>query len=173
MTTDIQAHLIGNTITSNSKKAYSLAKQSFFGEHIEEKVRYMLQEVLYLIQKKKMQVFQREKILTEQDLIKKFTRLDKKFPIKYAVYKNLRSKGYIVKTALKFGAEFRVYPKGKKPGKGHAKWIVFTDSENNKLSWNEFSAKNRVAHSTKKNILLAIVDQEEQIIYYEVKWIKP
>jgi tRNA-intron endonuclease len=173
MATDIQAQLIGNSITSNSKKAYSLAKQSSFGEHIGEKVKYMLEEALYLVEKKKMEVSSGNKILKESDLIKKFTRIDKKFQIKYAVYKNLRSKGYLVKTALKFGAEFRVYEKGKKPGKIHAKWIVFTDSENNKLSWNEFSAKNRVAHSTKKKILLAIVDAEENISYYEVNWIKP
>jgi len=66
------------------------------------------------------------------------------------VFKNLREKGYIVKTALKFGAEFRIYEKGAKPGKNHAKWIVFTDYESGKLTWHEFSAKTRVAHSTKK-----------------------
>ena len=173
MIIDIQAQLIGNSVESNSKKAYSLSKQNSFGEHIGEKIKYMLQEAVYLVEKKKMEIYKGNKILTESDLIKKFTKIDKKFQIKYAVYKDLRSKGYIVKTALKFGAEFRVYEKGKKPGKTHAKWIVFTDSENNKLSWNEFSAKNRVAHSTNKNILLAIVDEEEQISYYEIKWLKP
>ena len=35
------------------------------------------------------------------------------------------------------------------------------------------SAKNRVAHSTKKNLLLAIVDEEEVITYYEVRWLRP
>jgi tRNA-intron endonuclease len=40
------------------------------------------------------------------------------------------------------------------------------------MSWHEFSAKNRVAHSTRKNLLLAILDQEGDIIYYEVKWMK-
>ena len=93
--------------------------------------------------------------------------------IKYAVFKDLREKGYIVKTALKFGADFRVYPKGVKPGKKHAKWIVFVEHETGKLTWHEFAAKNRVAHSTRKNLLLAIVDEEGDITYYEVRWIKP
>jgi len=46
----------------------------------------------------------------------KFKRIDKKIQIKYPVFKDLREKGYIVKTALKFGADFRIYDKGQKPG---------------------------------------------------------
>ena len=110
--------------------------------------------------------------ISEKELLKKFQRFDKKIQIKYPVFKNLREKGYIVKTALKFGADFRVYDKGAKSEKKHAKWIVFVDHESKKLTWHEFSAKNRVAHSTKKNLLLAIVDEESDITYYEVSWLK-
>ena len=85
----------------------------------------------------------------------------------------MREKGYVVKTALKFGADFRVYEKGRRPGKSHAKWIVFADRETNKTSWQEFSAKNRVAHSTKKRLLLAIVDEESDVSYYEINWVRP
>ena len=46
-------------------------------------------------------------------------------------FKDLRKKGYIVKTALKFGADFRVYEKGVKPGEDHAKWVVFPVHERN------------------------------------------
>jgi tRNA-intron endonuclease len=66
------------------------------------------------------------------------------------VYKNLRKQSYTVKTGLKFGADFRVYEKGKTPDESHAKWLVFVEHETNKNSWQDFSAKNRVAHSTKK-----------------------
>ena len=170
---EIVAHLIGNVLTSNSKKAYSYCKQSSFGEHIEDKIKYTLSEGLFLVQNEKMDIYQNNKLLTHDQLIQKFTRINKKFPVKYAVFKDLRVKGYVVKTALKFGAEFRVYEKGKKPGKEHSKWIVFTDNENNKTTWHEFAAKNRVAHSTNKNVLLAIVDEESQITYYEIKWTKP
>ncbi len=102
----------------------------------------------------------------------KFRRADLRIQIKYPVYKDLREKGYVIKTALKFGADFRVYDKGERPGKKHAKWIVFVDHESKKITWHEFSAKNRVAHSTKKNLLLAIADEENDITYYEVKWIR-
>ena len=78
-----------------------------------------------------------------------------------------------MKTALKFGADFRVYDRGVKPGEDHAKWIVFPVYETDVMTWYEFSAKNRVAHSTKKRLLLAVVDQEGDVSYWETRWIRP
>ena len=169
----IQAHIIGEIISSNTSEAHALYKKSCFGEPIEEKIQYSLSETLFLVEKGKMKIFSGKKEIPKKELINKLRRIDKKIQIKYPVFKDLRERGYIVKTALKFGAEFRVYDKGAKPGKNHAKWIVFVDHESRKLTWHEFSAKNRVAHSTKKNLLLAIVDEEGDISYYECRWLKP
>jgi len=169
----IQANIMGEIISSNTPEAYSLYKKSCFGEPVGEKIQYSLSEALFLVEKRKMEIFSRSKKISKKELMNKFGRIDKKIQIKYFVFKDLRERGYIVKTALKFGAEFRVYGKGSRPGKKHAKWIVFTDHESKKLTWHEFSAKNRIAHSTKKNLLLAIVDEEGDISYYEVKWVRP
>jgi len=168
----IKVHLIGQTVSTNENVAISLNKKSNFGEKVGEKIQYTLPETLYLLENKKIEVYFKDKKVSKSDLIKKFQSIDKKFSIKYPVFKDLRKKGYIVKTALKFGADFRVYDKGKKPGKSHAKWIVFVEHESKKLSWQDFSAKNRVAHSTKKNLLIGIVDEESSISYYECSWIR-
>lgn len=165
--------MVGEIISSNSQEAFSLNNKSQFGEKKEEKIKYSLFEALYLVEKGKMEILSKNKKIPKKDILIKFQRFDKKIQIKYPVFKDLREKGYVVKTALKFGAEFRVYEKGSKVGDKHAKWIVFTDYESKKLTWHEFSAKNRVAHSTKKNLLIAIVDGEGDVTYYEVKWLKP
>ena len=169
----IKSHILENTVTSNSKQAYFLLQTSNFGEKVGEKIQYILTEAYFLIESGKMEIYSKNKKLSKEEILKKFQKIDKKFQQKYLVFKDLRKKGYIVKTALKFGAEFRVYEKGKKPGKEHAKWLVITGNESNKISWHEFSSKNRVAHSTRKNLLLALVDEEGKIIYYEIKWVKP
>tara|TARA_Y100000310_G_scaffold342269_1_gene444774 strand:+ start:200 stop:718 length:519 start_codon:yes stop_codon:yes gene_type:complete len=169
----IQSTLISNRITSNSAEAQSLFSSQRFGERLGEKILYSLPEALFLVQKKKMQISNHQgKKISQKELLKKFQRIDKKFKTKYLVFKDLRKKGYIVKTALKFGAEFRVYEPGKKIGKHHAKWILFPVPENQAMTWHDFSAKNRVAHSTKKNLLIAIVDEEGDVSYYEVGWKK-
>ncbi len=169
----IKAHIVGEIISSADSEAYSLYEKSHFGEPREEKVQYSLAEALFLLERGKMEIFSKKKKISQKDFIEKCRKIDKKIQIKYPVFKDLRERGYIVKTALKFGADFRVYDKGAKPGEKHAKWIVFAEHESKRLTWHEFSAKNRVAHSTKKNLLLAIVDEEGDISYYEVKWLKP
>ncbi|MBU2577050.1 MAG: tRNA-intron lyase [Nanoarchaeota archaeon] len=167
----IKATLISEKVTSNTAEAQSLFATSRFGEKFGEKILYSLSEALYLIHDKKMELYNfRNKKLSEKEILKKFEQIDKKFKTKSLVFSDLRKNGYIVKTALKFGAEFRVYEKGKKVGKDHSKWLCFPVSENTQLTWQEFSAKSRVAHSTKKNLLIAVVDDEGSVSYYEVKW---
>lgn len=169
----IQAHLLGNMVSSNSQDAFTLYKKSHFGEPTGEKISYSFSEALFLLEKKKIEIQSQNKKLSSKDLLKKLQRKDKRIQVKYSVFKDLRQRGYIVKTALKFGADFRIYDKGSKPGSKHAKWVVFADHESNKINWHEFSAKNRIAHSTKKKLLLAVVDEEDSVSYYEVGWIKP
>jgi tRNA-intron endonuclease, archaea type len=168
----IKATLISERIFSNSKEAFGLFESQRFGERTGEKIFYTLQEALFLVETKKMEIVDsKEKKLSERELLKKFERIDKKFKTKYLVFRDLRQKGLVVKTALKFGAEFRVYEKGKSIGEDHAKWILFPVSQNEQLTWQDFSAKNRIAHSTNKKLLIAVVDEENEVSYYEVNWL--
>lgn len=169
----IKAVLSGDKVSSNSMEAANLHAKSRFGEMLGGKVNYSLVEALYLLHKGKLEIAKGKKNLSADDLTRIALRKDKNFETKYRVFSDLRDKGYIVKTALKFGADFRVYEKGVKMGEDHAKWIVFPVHESKVLTWHEFSAKNRVAHSTKKNLLIAIVDDEGDVTYYEAKWVRP
>jgi tRNA-intron endonuclease, archaea type len=169
----ITAYLRGEVISSTDPEAYSLYEKSRFGEPTEEKIQYSLTEALFLVNGDKMEIISGSKKLSKKEFLEKSSRMDKKIQIKYPVFKDLRERGYLVKSALKFGADFRVYDKGEKIEDKHAKWVVFCDHESKRLTWHDFSAKNRIAHSTKKNLLLAIVDEEGDVSYYEVRWIKP
>jgi tRNA-intron endonuclease len=169
----IIAYLKDNGVISNDVNAYSLYEKSRFGEKKNEKMLYMFSEAIYLIEKGKMSVFLRKKELGKEEFIDKIRKIDKKIMIRYPVFKDLREKGYIVKTALKFGTDFRIYEKGAKPKGKHSKWLVLVEKESKKITMQDFSSKSRVAHSTRKNLLLAVVDEEGDITYYEVKWIRP
>jgi tRNA splicing endonuclease len=41
--------------------------------------------------------------LNNEEVLKKFSKLDKRFNIKYLVFRDLKDKGYILKTGYKFG----------------------------------------------------------------------
>lgn len=163
----------GERIFSNSKEAFGLYDSGRFGEPREGKVYYSAVEALYLLEKGKLQVYSNRKKLTFNSFMQKAQELDKNFHTRFIVYRDMRSRGYISKTALKFGADFRVYERGVKPGEDHAKWVLYPVYESSGLTWHDFAAKNRVAHSTRKNLLIAIVDEENDVTYYEVAWRKP
>lgn len=162
-------------ITEDSDAARDLYNQSRFGNLSPEgRVQLSLIEGLYLMEKKKITVLDaKNKPMTLESYIKKARRFEPNFWVRYCVYKDMRNRGYIVKTALKFGADFRVYDRGVKPGEDHAKWILYPVHEGNEFSWYEFAAKNRVAHSTRKRLLIGIVDEEYDVTYYEIAWKRP
>lgn len=160
-------------IAEESSLSRQIYEKSRFGELLNKKYQYSLNEALYLLEKGKMLVYVNKKCLTFDQFVKKAVKLEPNFWVRYCVYRDLRDRGYVVKTALKFGADFRVYDRGVKPGEDHAKWIVYPVHETNTLTWYEFAAKNRVAHSTRKRLLLAIVDDEGSVTYYECKWTRP
>ncbi|MBS3116236.1 tRNA-intron lyase [Candidatus Woesearchaeota archaeon] len=162
-------------ITESSDEAREFYNQSRFGTLSETgKVELSLLEALYLMEKGRLSVkSESRKQVPFESYVKKARKVEPNFWIRYGVFKDMRNRGYIIKTALKFGADFRVYDRGVKPGEDHARWIVFPVHEANVFTWHEFSAKNRVAHSTKKRLLLGVVDDENDVTYYEVKWMRP
>ncbi len=169
---NFEAHIEGSILTSNSKKAYTLSKLNFFGEKKNEKVEYSLSEGFFLSKNKELKIFLRGKKLSGQEILNKFSKMDKKFPLKYKIFEDLRNKGFILKSGMKFGADFLVYEKGKKPGKNHSTWLLSIETPSKRVNWKEFILKNRVANSTKKRILIALQDEEGNIIYYEMNWKK-
>jgi tRNA-intron endonuclease len=164
----------GRVITEDSDAAREFYNQSRFGAIVKNKVELGLLEALYLMEAGKLDVTNTSgKKMSSEQLMKKAKKTEPNFWIRYCVFRDIRSRGYIIKTALKFGADFRVYDRGVKPGEDHAKWVVFPIHEATALTWHDFSAKNRVAHSTKKRLLLAVVDEEGDISYWESRWIRP
>ncbi|MCX6710024.1 MAG: tRNA-intron lyase [Candidatus Woesearchaeota archaeon] len=162
-------------VTENSDASRELYNQSRFGAILDDgKVQLAFFEAMFLSEKGKIEIVDsNEKKIDKENFFKKVKRIDKNVWVRYSVFKDLRNRGYIVKTALKFGADFRVYDRGIKPGEDHAKWIVYPVHESGSSTWYEFAAKNRVAHSTKKRLLIGIVDDEGDVTYYEIKWIRP
>jgi tRNA-intron endonuclease len=164
-----------NVITESSDLARELIQKGVYGSEIEDgRIKLSLIEAMYLIEKGKITVLDgKGKEIKKDAFLRKARKLEKNFQVRYAVYKDIRDRGYIIKTALKFGADFRVYERGVKPGEDHAKWIIYPVRETDALTWYDFAAKNRVAHSTKKRLLIGIVDEENDVTYYEIRWVRP
>ncbi len=150
----IQLHQQSNRIFSNSQEAFTLENKSKLGERKDNKIYYNHYEAQYLIDMNKAK-------------INKQIKKPRDFHTNYIVFKHLR-KNHIVKTGLKYGAEFRVYKKNEK----HALYLVHVIKQQEKLNLKDLIAKTRISHSTAKILLLAIVDSEDHITFQEVNWVK-
>lgn len=169
----ITAHISSEKIHSTSSDSFSLYEKSKFGEKVRDRIEYSWVEALFLQNKNKLTLHFKNKEIDFDKAISIAKKQDKRIETKLSVFESLREKGYIVKTALKFGADFRVYKKNSQFGQDHALWLAYTVRESDPHTWHDFAAKNRVAHSTKKNLLICIVDDENDVLYYEVSWLKP
>lgn len=162
-------------LLDNCDEARDLYNQGSFGTTTDDgRIQLSLLEGLYLLEKNKIILKDtKSKQIDFEGYLKKAKKIEPNFWIRYCVFKDIRNRGYIIKTALKFGADFRIYDRGVKPGEDHARWVVYPVHEGSTLTWYEFAAKNRVAHSTKKRLLIGVVDDEGDVTYWEIRWMRP
>jgi tRNA-intron endonuclease len=101
------------------------------------------------------------------------------FHPQFVVYRDLRSKGYLVKTGFKFGAHFRLYERGVRLKRGpkapheHTKAVVHAVSEEAAFSLPEMARAVRLAQNIRATMWWAIVDKEGDVTYYQLARIKP
>ncbi|RLG70931.1 MAG: tRNA-intron lyase, partial [Methanobacteriota archaeon] len=100
------------------------------------RLKLSLVEGLYLLEKGDLQIKNpgSDKTLDFDSMIAYSTKHEENILQTYQAYRDLRERGYTPKTGLKYGAHFRVYPKGKGPGEEHAQYLVHVLPENQQLT---------------------------------------
>ncbi|MDI6724230.1 MAG: tRNA-intron lyase [Methanobacterium sp.] len=167
----MNSELSGNLVIIKDKKGIKLHEKSHYGNMSEEGLQITLIEALYLAEKGKLKISKKGKNISIDEMFE-MVRGEDLF-IKYLVYSDLRNRGYIVKTGFKYGSEFRLYERGKSPGDGHSDYLVKVVPENCEIPATDFSSYVRVAHGVNKKLLFAVVDEENDITYYNVEWTRP
>ncbi len=150
-----------------------------YGKITENRLELSFTEALYLVDKGKLAVSHKGKKINFEDLIKTSAEIDREIHTTYTVYKDLRERGLTIKTGYKFGCHFRVYERGVRIKRGpkeaheHTKWIVHAVAEDYTCSFPELSRAVRLAHNIRAKMLWAVVDQENDVTYYQILRIKP
>ena len=182
-----EGELVENRVIIWDPKAISLYDESGFGKPLPEeepnRIELELVEAAYLLEKKKLKVFVKErkkkKSIKYKDLMEIGSKQVNLFHSSYIVYRDLRERGYLVKTGYKFGAVFRVYERGVKLVHGpkaaheHTKWVVQPVAEESAFSLPEMSRAVRLAHNIRATFVWAVVDKESDVTYYIIQRITP
>ncbi len=127
-------------------------------------------EVLYLVEKGRIKVIdvKNKKEMTFEELWNIWG--TEKMQMMYKVYKELRDKGFVVKSGLKFGSDFAVYEFG--PGIDHAPFLVDVRKSEEKIDPANMVRAGRLAHGVRKRFMLAVV-KGNSVNHIVFKWYLP
>ncbi len=130
-------------------------------------------EAIYLVEKGYLEVKALDgKVLELNELVEYAKKKIPRFNILYPVYRDLREKGYVVRSGLKFGADYAVYEHG--PGIDHAPFLVHVMPLNEVIDPIEIVRAGRLSHSVRKHFVIAAVNPGTGTIKYVMfKWFKP
>ncbi len=130
-------------------------------------------EGLYLLEKDVISVIKndRKRPLSTKSLKSHARKAYDNFESHYQVYKDLRDKGYIVLSGIKFGCEFAVYERG--PGIDHAPYLISVRERSDSLTSTDIVRAGRLATTVRKRFIIAIPSLvSDELPYIVFKWFK-
>ena len=168
---NLSDEMVSIKIEEGSKRPIALHEKSLFGKIEEDYLILSLIEACYLLEKGRLDIYEDDIVCSVSYLIDLLK--EKNIYGKYVVYRDLKDRGYVIKTGFKYGCEFRLYDRGRSPGKGHSDFLVKIIYESYYINALDFASNVRVSHGVNKKLLLAIVDDDFDITYYNVEWTRP
>lgn len=92
------------------------------------------------------------------------------FDLKYRVYRDLRSRGYVVATGIKFGSDFAIYRYG--PGIDHAPYLIQVRRAEDSVDATDIVRAGRLATAVRKSFIIALPGSNG-VSYLLFRWFKP
>jgi tRNA-intron endonuclease len=87
--------------------------------------------------------------------------------VNYLVYRDLRSRGYVVREGFGGGIDFRIYERGSY-GKDTAPYLILVTQEGKPLPVNDLADALEQCQSQKKELVLAVMNRRGEIVHYSV-----
>ena len=87
--------------------------------------------------------------------------------VNYLVYRDLRSRGYVVREGFGGGIDFRIYERGTY-GKDTAPYLIMITQEGKPLPVNDLADALSKCKSQKKELILAVMNRRGEVVHYSV-----
>ena len=166
MSGELEGRLVESSVSLGPAALSELYEQGYFGRPRGKGLELSLVEAAYLLDRSRIRILSEGGELDFPALFQRASSLEKGFEFRYVVYKDLRERGYYVQPGR---PDFRVYPRGGRPGKSPAEFYVLVISERMPLPLQDIMLPVRMAGQMRKRLMLAIVDEESDITFYEAR----
>jgi tRNA-intron endonuclease, archaea type len=155
----------GKTVVTETKQQDQLRNKGF-GEVFNKEYLLNSLESLYLLQNNKIKIYKNKTEYDFSSLLKTLIKKDKKVMTKYLIFRDLRSKGYVVKEGFGFGTDFRIYERGEY-NKKTSKYIAVGLNEGTNIKASEFAELIEQIENMGKSVVIAVVERRGEVIYYK------
>ena len=162
----LKTQLKGDRVLAGKEAVAELYKTGYFGRPKCDGLEISLVEAAFLLSRGKLEIELDGKLLDFRAFFEQASLRQQNFELKYIVYKDLKERGYYVQPSA---ADFRVYPRGSHPGKSAARIFVHVQSERQLLPVKLIQESVASAENVHKQFILAVVDEESDLTFYEVK----
>jgi len=165
----VSAVLKENNITVSATEDIQDLTTRGYGTQQNQELNLTFYEALFLLSKGiiRVQDAKTKKEIDFQKLLSSYKATDPNAWAKYLTYRDLRSRGYVVREGFGLGTDFRVYERGEY-GTATAKNLVFGIQEGQPVSMDELARTLRYAHSQKKQLVLAVLNRRGEVVYYSL-----
>ena len=136
-------------------------------------LRLELVEALFLAENGRLDVVDGSGEVPFEALLRRAVALQAGFETRYPVYADLRQRGFTVKPFMPPPPDFAVYERGALPSKSRSKHHVVALSERASFDLEALRETAARAGSVGKGLMLALVDEEGDLTYYELEALAP
>jgi len=163
----------GKVIVDDPAEASALHNRGSYGEPLSGGGLVLsLMEAVYLVETGRLDIRREGAELPMRSLFRTAAAAYDQFEIRYAVYRDLRQRGYVVVEGAG-PPDFLVYPRGGTPKKTPAKFWAAAISERAVFDADALTVLLEKVAGLRKNLLLAVVDEESDLTYYAVRESEP
>jgi len=165
--TKISAKLINEKTTVINPKMQNILIERGFGELEKDTLILDSFETLYLLYNNKLELKKVNKIIIFDKLIQKYIQKNDDTLIRFLLYRDLRTKGYVVKDGFGFDTDFRVYERGTY-GLKDARYVIFVFNEGTQQKIGKLYKNIEEITKMGKEPIIAVIERRGEIIYYKI-----
>ncbi|MHC1580655.1 hypothetical protein [Methanopyrus sp.] len=150
----------GKVLVRNKRQANRLYS-SMYGKPSREGLWLWPEEATFLCEVGRLEVKREGERLTLDRLIEAFLREDPRFPVRYAVYADLRQRGWKPKPGRRFGTDFRAFR-----GEDERIAVKVLHEETDDFTPEDVLRWVRSLRGTEFDLVVAVVDNDFDVNYY-------
>jgi len=166
--TPFTAVLAGDSVRVTDKDRFGELEGSGYGSREGDELVLRDYEALYLLYVKKLELLDKseKKVGFEKLAELAQTRASDSWT-RFVIYRDLRSRGYVVREGFGFGTDLRVYERGDYPKKP-AKYVVFALDEGIEKGMGDLQKSVKEMAKMGKEAIIAVIERRGEVIYYKV-----